>query len=781
MEGNRIARSSQRAGVGAFLLAGLFVGAAAVDAQAPEAVELVAHVEFRGTDADRIPAEVAVEFLDAATGTMLSSVSVDTGGAPIVDLRATVPLPASGSPWEVTASAESWWGPAAMVFTDRSEVDLVLVPAGTVRLELQGGDRGVALLSENDVGIVGRVGGVHGSSVAAAPPFDPGSYRGRCEIETAPDERWVGVNCPFARGLWTDLEVLLGPFIPFRRSGATVSDGTDFGVVEAVRGGVVAGRFERDDGESSRFFLRRKHASSEFARLVWTDNSNVVRFEGLHPGDYEMGRVGSSDSWSASLGSLYDAVDLGDLYPSRTRLAVSVLTPSFVRGEELSLGLQPVARSEDGGVYRRGRMVGAPSRDPGSGEWIWRNVPPGSYELHIGDRFGNRLGREPVEFFGDDRVIVELDAVPVQGEIRQGRDVLADAMVWFGGAWGAERTALRSSQDGRFEGWLPRAGHWFVEVSPAPSHCDPCEGEWDTGDWGGFTPHPLREAGVFEVEVEGDGIARVKIELPAGGIEGRVFRYSPATGVDEPVSGAHVSVRVPAGELEQRDPRLPASWQATSDAEGRFSIAGIPEGNVEARATARVGGGELRSPWIVASVSKSAEMTEADLHMVEQERVSLSVLSPGGLPVDGAQVFARPAGAGGAYRSAVGGKTRADGTADLWLPSGAPQLEVLVRKRGMGMVGWRFDLEQGPIEIVLPDLRGSLRAPVTSSGTITSPGGVRWDTAHLRAIDGAWQIDVEDSEYVIGALAQGRWTYCLAEHDCEQVDVTPWSESRVSR
>lgn len=106
MEGSRIVRDSRRASLGAFLLAGLFVGAVAVEAQVPETVELVAHVEFRGTEDDRIPAEVAVEFLDAATRTPLSSVSVATGSAPIVDLRATVPLTAAGSPWEVVASAE---------------------------------------------------------------------------------------------------------------------------------------------------------------------------------------------------------------------------------------------------------------------------------------------------------------------------------------------------------------------------------------------------------------------------------------------------------------------------------------------------------------------------------------------------------------------------------------------------------------------------------------------------------------------------------------------------
>lgn len=781
MEANRNGRGFQRVVAGAFLLAGLVVGVVAVDAQAPETAELGVRVEFRGTVDDRIPAEVAVEFLDAATRTTLSNLSVVTGGAPAVEFRATAPPHAAGSPWEASASAEGWWGPASMVSADPAapnEATLVLVPAGAVSLELRGDDRGVSVLSEDDVGIVGRVAGVPGPSAAAAPPLDPGLYRGRCEIARAPDERWVRVDCPFARGLWTDLEVLLGPFIPFRRSAATVTERADFGVVEAVRGGVVAGRFQRDDGGKSRFFLRRKGASSEFARLGWTDDSNVVRFEGLRPGEYELGRIGSSDAWSASLGSLHDAVDLGDLHSPGTRLAVSVLTPFFVESDDLSLALQPVARSEDGRVHRRGRMARTSRRDSRSGEWIWRNVPPGSYELHVGDRFGNRLAREPVELFGDDRVVVELDAVPIQGEIRQGREALADAMVWFGGAWGAERIALRSDDDGRFEGWLSRAGHWFVEVSPAPPHCDPCEGEWDAGDWGGFMPHPLREAGVIEVEVEGDGVARATIELPAGGIEGRVFRYSSTTGIHEPVSGAHVSVRVATGELERRDPSRPANWQATSDAEGRFSIAGITEGDVEIRATARVGDGELRSPWVVASVSQSAKMTEADLFMDQQERVVLSVLSSGGLPIDGGQVFARPV---GAHRSVVGGKTRADGTAELWLPSGARQLELLVRKRGMGMVAWRFDLERGPIEIVLSDPRGSLRAPVTSGGTITSPGGVRWDTAHLRAIDGGWQIHVEESEYVIGGLAPGTWTYCLSEHDCEQVDVTPWSENRVSR
>ncbi len=741
----------------------------------PETVQLVVHVEFRGRADDRLPEEFTVEFLEAATRIPLVSSTTGAGDGPAVDLHAAVPLPAAGSVWEVEASAEGWWGPSLIIPGDRREINLLLVPGGTVHLEVEGADRGVAMLNEDDVGVVGRIS--TGES-EAAPLLDPGYYRSGCKVEKSPNRPWVAVRCSFARGLATDLEVLLGPFIPFRRSAVAVAHDTDLGVVEAVRGGVVAARFRAEGREGTRFVLRPMDANSGFARLAWADGSGAVRFGGLHPGEYELGRVGSTDTWSAVIGSLNDAVDLGDLDSSNARLAVSVLAPLFVMSDDLNLELQAVARSNEGSVYRRGRVAEAPVHDTGSGEWIWPDLPAGSYEVRIGDRFGNRLGRESIEFFGDDRVVVEVDAIPLEGEIRQGGEPLEDVMVWFGGAWGTERTALRSRAGGYFEGWLPRSGHWFVEVSPAPSHCDPCEGEWDTADWGGFRPHPLREAGVIEVEPDGDGVARVEIELPAGGIEGRVFHSAPTTGLSELVSGANVSVMAPADDLEQRDPLLPGHWQATSDADGSFSVVGVPEGEYEVRATGRIGDRELRSPWIAVRVDETGELTAVDLHMEEQGRVALTVFSFQGVPIGGAQVLAR---AIGTYRAVSGGNTRADGTAELRLPSAARQVEVVVRKRGMGMVAWRFDLEEGPIEIMLQDLRGSLRAPVTSSGAIISPGGVRWDTADLRAVNGAWQVRVEGSEYVVGELAPGRWMYCLSGDDCEHVDIAPWSESRVSR
>lgn len=761
--------------VGVLVLTCLLTVAVPVEGQAQETAQLVVHVELRGTADNRLPAEVAVEFLEAATRTPLASSSVETGGTPSVDLDAAVPLPAVGSTWEVEASTKGWWGPTLMVPTNQGKISLVLVPGGTVRLDVEGADRGVAMLTEDDVGIAGRI---HNGAGADAPPIDPGNYRGGCEVERASSGRRVEVRCPFARGPAMDLEILLGPFIPFRRSAAVISDYTDLGAVEAVRGGVVTGHSRRESTESTRFVLRRRDAHSEFARLAWTDGSGSVRFEGLHPGEYELRRLGSRDTWNAVIASLHDVVDLGDLHSSRTRLAVSVLTPFFVKTENLILTLQAVTRTEDGNVYRRGHAATATSHDFASGQWIWRNLPAGSYEIRIGDRFGNRLGREPLEFHGNDRVIVELDAIPVEGEVRQGSEPLEDVLVWFGGAWGPERTALRSREGGRFEGWLPRSGHWFVEVSPAPSSCDPCEGDWDTSDWGGFMPNPLKEAGVVKVEPDSDGLARIEIELPAGGIEGRVFRFSRATGLSEPVSGANVSLIVPADDLEQRDPSLPGHWQATSDADGYFSMDGVPKGDYEVQATGRAGARELRSPWLGVEVAESGEMTALDLHMEEQERITLAVFSPGGLPIDGAQVLARPV---GTYRAVSGGDTRADGTAEVWLPPAARQVDVLVRKRGMGMVAWRFDSGGEPIEIRLPELRGSLRAPVTSDGAIVSPGGVRWDTTHLRATNGAWQVHVEGGEYVVGALAPGRWLYCMSSDDCEHVDVAPWSESRVSR
>lgn len=743
--------------------------AEALHGQRPETASVRLRVETLGTVDGRFPAEIRVDFLEAATGTPLVSVSAEAGDAEAFDLRAEVPVPAVGRFWEVAATADGWWGPSSLVSTDQTELNLVLAPAGMVRLELAGADRGIDELDARDVAILG---GVSRGSKAAGALLDPGIHRGSCQLERDPEEVAVAVLCPFALGPVAALEVLLGPFVPFRQSDVSVAAGVTPTLVEAVRGASVAGTFLDDErGGASRFALRRKDAHQAFSRSAWTDGFGSFEFGGLQPGEYELGRVGSSETWIAAIESLQDVVDLGALHSSAdTRLVVALATPFFVETEALTMELQAVTRAEDGYVYRRGRTLEAGSHD--AGEWTWNGLSPGSWELQIGDEMGNRLAREPIEFRGFDRVIVELDAIPVVGEIRRGDEPLEGVVVWFGGASGRERTAMRSAEGGFFKGWLPRSGDWLVEVSPSPD-CEPCEGGWDR-----VVLDSVVEAGFFEVEADNDGVARVEIELPAGGIEGRVLRADRTGGASERVLGARITVIPLESESEGGTRAVPGLWHATSDAEGEYRVIGVPEGAYKVQALAAIGGRELRTRGVTARVGESRKLTPVDLRLEEQQRVTVSVRSFGGVPVDSAQVLAKPVGLSGAIS---GGNTRADGTVEFWLPSESRAMDVVVRKRGMGMVAWRFDLNQGPIQVELQNLRGSLRVPRTSSGSIVSPGGVQWNTDHLHTVDGSWQIRVEDDEYVVNELAPGRWTYCLSADACTAGEVTAWSENRLFR
>lgn len=763
-----ISRDRWSAGVGAVAVTLALPVAEALHGQQPETARVKLRVDVLGAVDTRFPAEVRVGFLEAATGTHLASASAETEGA-VADLLAEVPLPAVGQTWEVSATADGWWGPRTLVSTDQTELNLVLAPAGMVRLELAGADRGIDELDARDVVILG---GVSRGSKAAGALLDPGIHRGSCQLERAPEEVAVAVLCPFALGPVAALEVLLGPFVPFRQSDVSVAAGMTPTLVEAVRGGSLVGRFLDDErNEASRFALRSKYGYQTFSRSAWTDSFGSFGFGGLQPGEYELRRIGSSETWTVAIGSLHDTVDLGDLYsPADTRLVVALATPFFVETEALTMELQGVTRAEDGSVYRRGRTLEAGSHD--AGEWTWSGLSPGSWELQIGDEMGNRLAREPIEFRGSDRVIVEMDAIPVVGEIRRGDEPLEGVVVWFGGASGRERTAMRSAEGGFFEGWLPRRGDWFVEVSPSPD-CKPCEGGWDR-----VVLDSVVEAGFFEVEADNDGVARVEIELPAGGIEGRVLRTDRTSGASERVLGARITVIPLESESEGGTRVVPGLWRATSDAEGEYRVIGVPEGAYKVEALATIGGRELRTRGVTARVGESRKVTPVDLRLEEQQRVTMSVRSFGGVPVDSAHVLAKPV---GLSRAISVGNTRADGTVELWLPLESRAMDVVVRKRGMGMVAWRFDLNQGPIQVELQNLRGSLRVPRTSSGSIVSPGGVQWSTDHLLTVNGSWQIRVEDDEYVVNELAPGRWTYCLSADACTAGEVTAWSENRLFR
>ncbi len=740
-------------------------------AQTADEVDLTVHLNAIATREEAPSGDVTIEFTEASTREPVASYVVEASSDEQT-LQVTVPALESRSGWFAAARSPGWWSSTAYIAPDAREVSLTLVPEGVVRFAIDGTDKGVDLLRTGQVWIGGRVG-------SRGVRLERRIYGGPCEVDREPDRREVLVACPFARDETVDLRVRLGLFLPLLRSEVTVTADTDLGLIEPVRGAVVTGSVASADGSSHRFGMRQRDSHLAFGWSAWTDAGGVFAFEGLSPGAYELRLAGSDgDSWPVRIESLNDRIDLGQLESA----AANLLTVSFLAPSAVEIGnLRPIVFAAtlgpDGEVENRGRMFEFDERGT-DGSFVWRGLPAGDYQVEVADNRGNRWHHEVVRFFGQDHYYVELDAVPLVGRIERGGEPLEDVLVWFGGMWGFERVSFRSHEEGRFSGLLPREGFWPVEVTPAPG-CDPCEGGWDSDGWDGFDDREVNDAGSFEIEADSDGVALVRIELPASVVSGRVVRRNVVTEILEPVEDAYVWVRAleeVAGE--PRDYLLPGSWRRKTDASGTFEVTGLPEWVYSISANGWVDDRELRSRAVQLQVASDDRIEDLELRLDDLRPVSIVVRS-GGVPISGAQTFVLfPAGT----PNVVSGEyTDGSGVASLWLPMEAEVVDVVVRLEGFGMIGWRFEVrDEAPLEVEMSPDRGDLRVPDSWDAWLVTPGGVSVRVGRtLAAINDRGQIQTDGDEFVVRDLAPGTYSYCLSDGVCSTVDVVPWAESRV--
>ena len=725
--------------------------------------------------------DVTIKFFEASTREPVASYVVEASAEEQTFL-VTVPALESRSGWLLWARSEGWWSPAAFIPWDEREASLTLVPEGLVRFAVDGTDTAVDFLETGRVWIDGRVD-------RRRVRLDRGLYGGPCEVDREPDRREVLITCPFARDEEVELRVRLGPFLPLLRSEVTVEADTDLGLVEPVRGARVTASLASPDGFSQQFRLRQRDGFRALGWVAWTDSGGALTFEGLSPAAYELQLTGSDgDSWPVRIESLSDQIDLGPLVSSAGNLlSVSFLTPSVLE-VDLKPTVSSVTLGPDGEVERRERRF--EFHDRGSdGSFLWRGLPPGYYEVAIGDDRGNRWGYDVLRFFGQDHHYVELDAVPLVGRIERGGAPLEDAMVWFGGMWGFERISFRSREEGRFSGLLPREGFWPVEVTPVPD-CDPCEGGWDTDGWGDFDDREVNDAGIFEIEADSDGVARVDIDLAAGAISGRVVRRNVESDLLEPVAGARVWVWA-AGEVagEQRDPLQPGSWRSRTDASGAFEVTGLSEWSYSISAEAYVDERELQSAPLLVEVVGDDRIEDLELQLRDQRLVTVVVRS-GGVPVAGAQTFVlHPAGSGTAVANSYSdgaGEARHNVSMD------AEYVDLVVRAEGLGMNGWTYDVSDGaPIEVDLFTARGRLRVPRFQAAAdsqeslffwdarLYTPGGASIRIGTLAAVNDRGQIQEDGDDVIVNDLAPGTYSYCPKDAACTRVDIVPWGEARV--
>ena len=740
-------------------------------AQTAGEVEMTVHLGAVASRDEAPTGDVTIEFTEASTRVPVASHTVEASSDEQI-LQVTVPALESQSGWFASARSPGWWSSTAYIAPDEREVSLTLVPEGVVHFAVDGTDKGVDLLRTGHVWIAGEVGnrGVR---------LERGLYGGPCEVDREPDRREVLIACPFARDETVDLRVRLGLFLPVLRSEVTVTAGTDLGLVEPVRGAVVTGSMGSNDGASHRFGMRQRDAYGAFGWSSWTDGGGVFMFEGLSPGAYELRLAGSDgDSWPVRIESLSDRIDLGQLESAAGNLlTVSFLVPSVLEIGDLKPTVWAATLGPDGEVESRSRMFEFDERGT-DGSFLWRGLPAGDYEVGVEDNRGNRWHHEVVSFFGHDRYTVELDAVPLVGRIERGGEPLENVMVWFGGMYGFERVSFRSREEGRFSGLLPREGFWPVEVTPAPD-CDPCEGSWDLDGWGDFDSSEISGGGNFEIEADSDGIARVAIDLAAGAVNGRVLRRNVESGLLEPVPGARVWVWAVAEVAgERHDHRLPGSWRRKTDASGRFEITGLPEWEYGISAETWVDDRELKSRELRLHVASADRIEDLELLLDNLRPVSIVVRS-GGVPVSGAQMFVLfPA---GTPNVESGEYTDDSGVASLWLPMGAEVIDVVVRREGLGMIGWRFEVrDEAPLEVKMSPDRGDLRVPGSWDAWLVTPGGVSVKIGRtLAAVNDRGQIRTDGDEFVVRDLAPGTYSYCSPNGVCSRVEVVPWAESRV--
>ena len=739
-------------------------------AQPVDEVDITVHLDAIASRDEAPSGDVTIEFTEASTRVPVISYTVDVA-AEEQSFQVTVPATESRSGWFASARSEGWWSSTAYIAPDEREVSLTLVPEGVVRFAIDGTDRGVDLLRTGQVWIAGQIG-------SRGVRLERGLYGGPCEVDREPDRREVLIACPFARDETVDLRVRLGPFLPVLSSEVTVTADTDLGLIEPVRGAAVTGSVVGDDGASRRFSLGQRNAPLTFGWSAWTDPGGIFTFEGLSPGTYELRLAGSDgDSWPVRIESLNDRIDLGQLVSATgNRLAVSFVAPIVLEIDNLRPALYAATLHTNGDVKQRGRRFENWERGEDD-SFIWRGLPEGDYQLWVEDNRGNRWHREVVRSYGWDHFFVELNAIPLVGRIKRGGEPLENVLVWFGGLFDVERNAFRTREEGRFAGLLPRDGHWFVHVTPAPD-CDPCEGPWEAGGWGDFDDSEINGAGLFEIEPDSDGIARVNIELPGSVVSGRVVRPDFETGSLEPVDRAYVWVSA-VGEVagESYDYRQPGSWRRKTDASGTFEITGLPEWEYTISADGSVGGRELKSQPLRLSVAEDDRIEDLELRLEDRRPVTVIVRS-GGVPVLGAQVFfLYPPGTarveGGAY-------TRGAGEATDYVSLEAEFVDVVVRAEGFGMNGWRFDVRDGaPVEIHLSADRGSLRVPAGWDARLEAPGGASIRMGSLLGNNNRGHVLTDGDEYVVTDLAPGTYSYCPEKGACSTVDVVPWAETRV--
>ncbi|MCB1034573.1 MAG: carboxypeptidase regulatory-like domain-containing protein [Acidobacteria bacterium] len=532
----------------------------------------------------------------------------------------------------------------------------------------------------------------------------------------------------------------------------------DVGLVTLHRGASLVGRLEVSEGRlvagacrvSITPFVsgvpegagRRRHRELALEAKVGKDG--FFHFQDIQPGSYvveaEQKGFGSAKYFPVTVMENAET-ELREplLLEPPVEISVAVNPPRDAFGEpwkwrlyepsDVSEQLEEVAAgtlSEDG-LLHRGGLVSGP------------------YTVVLLDKVGSRFAFETIDLGPrSETLFLDLPVVWMQGDVRLGDEPL-EAELLFGGPGGIQQVEVRSGEDGRFSGFLPRDGRWVVRVvSESP---------------------PVRRT-LRGIEVEdrlGEGMAEISLRLPDTEIRGKVV-----DGDGAPVFAATVRV-VELDALSHDSTR--------TDRDGSFLLRGFGEGSISVVAE----DGEARSDQVTVHLTEAA--STPPVRLVIREDVAIRgrvVSSSGGVP--GAKILAGAFGPGGRLMLfGDSASTDIEGTFELKAPSAASHLQLAVFAPGYALALVR--LEVGSPEPVVVDVQ-------PDGGALTLDFGAESDRragpplqpvvfAEGMILDGnvlqAWarfnkEPNDDPSRWVVPALPPGSYSACLIAVGADTVE-----------
>lgn len=369
-------------------------------------------------------------------------------------------------------------------------------------------------------------------------------------------------------------------------------------------------------------------------------------------------------------------------------------------------------------------------------------LPPGTMEVsvHHGRAAVHRRDFEltPSSPF----LFLEVSQVEVCGTVLDGEEPIPGE-VHFGGRGAREGAFFEADQEGRFQGVLPRAGEWTVQV----------------------INHELDiDAVVRGVEVrERSGRCdEVELQIPGARVHGTVVDEN-----SQPVSGASVFL------LDEGKERLA---RRTSDRDGDFRFRGVTPGQARAWAELSVPEPPRKSPSQSVTVPEEGEADPVMLRLAARREVTGLVLGEG-RPVSGARVSFVTKWWDLMRSDSDTAATDSAGRFSAWLPVGATQALVTVAPPPFALTVRAVELPEGG-DIILPVTAagGTVDIAVVGSKEADPPPGGRPLRGWLLWVDGlpllpgelaTWALRAgfalgsQDAGVSIPQLAPGTYRACL--------------------